>query len=199
VRALLDPNILIASLLSPTGAPAQLVSDWLGGEFELIVSDALLAGLERALAYPKLRQRVPQDEAAAFATLLRHGAILAPDPPNPAHRSADRGDGGDDYLIALAEAERAVLVSGDRDVLALAGEIPIQPARAFLRQPGRRIVQSRTNPASLAARTTAHPALIPQEAGGSSRLYPAIPATPDANSPAHGGNPRLFPLSPQAP
>jgi hypothetical protein len=40
VRAVLDPNVLIAALLSPTGAPAQLVGRWLGGEFELVVSDA---------------------------------------------------------------------------------------------------------------------------------------------------------------
>ena len=51
MRAVLDPNILIAALLSPGGAPAQIVSRWLGGEFELVVSEALLSALERALAY----------------------------------------------------------------------------------------------------------------------------------------------------
>jgi predicted nucleic acid-binding protein len=51
VRAVLDhPNVLIAALLSPAGATAQLVGRWLGGEFELVVSDALLAEFERALA-----------------------------------------------------------------------------------------------------------------------------------------------------
>ena len=129
MRAVLDPNILIAALLSPGGVPAQLVRRWLGGEYELVVSDALLAELERALAYPKLRRRVTPDEAAEFVTLLRHGAILGPDPPKPAQRSADTGD---DYLLALAESERAVLVSGDQHLLALAAELPIQPARAFL-------------------------------------------------------------------
>jgi predicted nucleic acid-binding protein len=43
VRAVLDPNILIAALLSPAGAPAQLVGRWLGGAFELVVSETLLA------------------------------------------------------------------------------------------------------------------------------------------------------------
>jgi hypothetical protein len=129
VRAVLDPNILIAALLSPAGAPAQLVGRWLAGEFELVVSDALLAELARALAYPRLRRRVTPDEATELTTLLRHDAILAPDAPEPARRSADPGD---DYLIALAEAERAVLVSGDRHLLALADDLPIQTARAFL-------------------------------------------------------------------
>jgi uncharacterized protein len=129
VRAVLDPNILIAALLSPSGAPAQLISGWFRGEFELVVSETLLGELERALAYPKLRRRVSPDEATAFAALLRHKATLAADPPNPARRSADPGD---DYLLALAEAERALLVTGDQHLLTLADQLPIQTARAFL-------------------------------------------------------------------
>ena len=128
MRAVLDPNILIAALLSPSGVPAQIVSRWLAGEFELVVSGALLAELERALAYPKLRTRITEHEAAEFVALLRGGAIFAADPPT-ARRSADPGD---DYLLALAETESAVLVSGDQHLLALADELPIQTARAFL-------------------------------------------------------------------
>lgn len=129
MRAVLGPNILIAALLSPSGAPSQIVARWLAGEFELVVSETLLAELERALTYPKLRARVTQSEAAEFVSLLRDGAILAPDPSTPAHHSADPGD---DYLLALAENERAVLVSGDQHLLALADTLPIYTARAFL-------------------------------------------------------------------
>jgi uncharacterized protein len=129
VRVVLDPNVLIASLLSKSGAPAQIVSRWLAGEFELDVSDALLAELAWALAYPKIQKRIPEDEARAFVELLRHTVRLAPDPETPARRSADPGD---DYLLALAEAQRAVLVSGDQHLLALAGELPIVTPRAFL-------------------------------------------------------------------
>ena len=129
MRAVLDPNILIAALLSPSGAPAQIISGWLGGEFELVVSEVLLSELERAFAYPKLRRRIPADDAAEYVSLLRLTAILAPDSEARAHRSADPGD---DYLLALAENERAVLVSGDQHLLALADELPIQTARTFL-------------------------------------------------------------------
>jgi putative PIN family toxin of toxin-antitoxin system len=129
VRAVLDPNILLAALLSPNRAPAQMISRWLGGEFELVVSETLLSELERALAYPKLRRRIPADDAAEFASLLRLAAILAPDPEAGAHRSADPGD---DYLLALAENERAVLVSGDQHLLELADDLPIQTAHTFL-------------------------------------------------------------------
>jgi putative PIN family toxin of toxin-antitoxin system len=129
VRAVLDPNILIAALLSRGGAPGQIVARWLAGEFELVVSESLLAELARALAYPKLRARISTDEAAEFLSTLAHAAIVATDPPTPAGRSADPDD---DYLLALAETGRAVLVSGDRHLLDLADELPIQSARAFL-------------------------------------------------------------------
>jgi uncharacterized protein len=129
VRIVLDPNVLVAALLSKSGAPAQLVVRWLAGEFELVVSEALLDELARALAYPKIHNRVADGEAGAFVELLRGGGRLAPDPEASAHRSADPGD---DYLLALAQAERAVLVSGDQHILALAGELPILTPRAFL-------------------------------------------------------------------
>lgn len=129
MRAVCDPNVLIAALFSRSGTPAQLVSRWLAGEFELVVSEALIAELERALSYPKVRRRISEDEAGAFVRLLRQAVPLAADPEAPARRSADSGD---DYLLALAEQERAVLVSGDQHVLTLAGELPILTPRAFL-------------------------------------------------------------------
>jgi uncharacterized protein len=129
VRAVLDTNILVSALLSPAGAPAQLLGRWLGGQFELIVSDQLLAELEGALGYPKLRRRVTADEATEFVDLLRQAAVVVSDPPDPPPRSPDRGD---DYLLALAEAARAHLVSGDQHLLTLSDRLPILSAAAFL-------------------------------------------------------------------
>ena len=129
MRAVLDPNVLISGALSRTGAPAQLLARWLGGEFELVASDLLLEELERALGYPKLSARIPAGDAAAFVALLRDAAIVGRDPEDPPSRSDDPAD---DYLLALAEHERAVLVSGDRHLLALADRFPVRTARAFL-------------------------------------------------------------------
>lgn len=129
VRAVLDANVLISSLLSAHGAPAGLVARWRAGEFELVVSERLLAELRRALRYPKLRERVPADAADAFISLLRDLATVAPDPRDAPRRAEDPRD---DYLIAVAEAQRAVLVSGDRHLLTLADRFPIRSPRDFL-------------------------------------------------------------------
>lgn len=129
MRAVLDPNVLISSLLAPTGAPAHFVAAWLDGRFELVVSESLLAGLERAMAYPRLRERIAAADADSFVGLLRRAGILAADPASPSRRSQDAGD---DYLVALAENERALLVSGDRHLVELADRLPVRTPREFL-------------------------------------------------------------------
>jgi putative PIN family toxin of toxin-antitoxin system len=129
VRAVFDANVLISGFLWPEGAPGNLVSRWLVGEIELVVSDGLIADMQRALGRPKLRYRVTRDEESAIMTLLRTRATVAADPLEPARYSADPDD---DYLVALAEAQRAVLVSGDRHLLELADRYPILSPRAFL-------------------------------------------------------------------
>jgi uncharacterized protein len=132
VRAVLDPNVIISALLSPSGNPARLLRLWQGGEFELIVSASLLEELERALAYPKIRRRLGEKDALAVVQWLDESATVAGDPDaEPPVRSSDPGD---DYLIALAAARRAILVSGDRDLLDLGDEIPVVTPAAFLEQ-----------------------------------------------------------------
>ena len=135
MRAVLDVNVLIAALLSPTGAPAQIVSRWLAGEFELTVSESLLAELERALANPKLRAQVAPEDAAEFVSFLQNSAVQAPDPSAPPRRSRDSAD---DYVLALAESEKAIVVSGDQHVLELADRFPIRSPRDFLEALGTR-------------------------------------------------------------
>jgi putative PIN family toxin of toxin-antitoxin system len=120
---------LISALVAPAGTPAALVSGWLAGRFELVVSENLLDELERALAYPKLRRRVDAEQAASFLALLRHSVVVRPDRPEPPRRSRDADD---DYLLALAEDSRAVLVSGDRGLLGLSDRFPVCNPRDFL-------------------------------------------------------------------
>ena len=130
MRAVLDPNVIISALLSPDGTSARVLRAWILGGFELVVCPALLGELERALAYPKIRRRIAPEDARAFVALLRSAALVVEDPERaPTVRSSDPGD---DYLIALAERERAVLVSGDDHLLALADRIPVVTAAAFL-------------------------------------------------------------------
>ena len=97
--------------------------------FELVASEALLAELEGALAYQKLRRRISEDDARTLFEWLRQSGTLVPDSDTGAPvRSADPGD---DYLISLAASQHAFLVSGGRDLLALADEIPVLTPAEF--------------------------------------------------------------------
>lgn len=129
MRVVLDVNVLVSVLLSRAGAPGRLLALWLEGAFELVVSEELLAELGRALAYPKLREHISPEDAAAFIALLRStvSMVAGAERPDPISR-----DPGDDYLLALAKTSASVLVSGDRDLLVLAPELPIQEPGALL-------------------------------------------------------------------
>jgi uncharacterized protein len=128
VRAVVDPNVIISGLLSPAGNAAHLLAAWESGEFDLIVSSALLDELKRALGYSRLRRHISEDEADRVVAWLRESATFVEDPETPPHvRSADPGD---DYRIALAASRPSILVSGDKHLLDLADRIPVlDPAR----------------------------------------------------------------------
>lgn len=131
MRCVLDVNVLIAALLSRSGAPARLLRAWLDGAFEVVVSPQLMLQLERVLAYPKIRARVRASEARAFLVLVEDAASLVADPQGPPE--ARTSDPDDAYLVALAEQARAVIVSGDRHLLSLADRVPVQSPAEFLR------------------------------------------------------------------
>ena len=129
MRALLDVNVLISGLLARTGAPALLLSKWLEGEFELVVTEHLLAELEATLARPKLRRHFDEADVSGFLELLRGLAESAEDPDtDPIITSRDPKD---DYLIAAAASARATLVTGDGHLLELEGSIPVLSPHAF--------------------------------------------------------------------
>ena len=130
MRAILDANVIISALLSRSGSATVVLRAWQDGQFELTVSPLLLAELERALAYAKLRRRISAEEADAVVGWLRRAATVTPDPQGPPPiRSRDPGD---DYLLTLAASEHALLVSGDEHLLSLQGESPIHSPASFL-------------------------------------------------------------------
>ena len=130
IRAVLDVNVIVAALLSPPGSPATLLRRWLDGSYELVVSPTLLRELERTLGYRKISARVTAEDARGLVELLLRDADVRDDPATePLVRSADPND---DYLISLASAANALLVSGDRHLLDLSDDLPIYRPAQFL-------------------------------------------------------------------
>lgn len=130
-RVVIDPGVLIAALLSHTGAPRLLIRAWIEGAFELLVSLKLLAELERVLEREKFRQYVSFQEARAYIAFIRRFATMVPDARVVAPVSPDPGD---DYLLALAASQSAdFLISGDAHLTQLKKAEPrVLTPRAFL-------------------------------------------------------------------
>ena len=118
VRAVLDTNVVLSALVFRGGEAGQVRQAWQRGRVSPLASKATVQELVRVLAYPKFRlSSAEQDELLAdylpYAETVR---IPQPPPTVPDCRDAL-------YLpfMHLALAGKAqVLVSGDRDLLALA-------------------------------------------------------------------------------
>ncbi|HET9676351.1 MAG TPA: putative toxin-antitoxin system toxin component, PIN family [Solirubrobacterales bacterium] len=130
-RAVLDPNVFVSALITPSGPPGILLAQAHGAGFELVVSDQLLEELKVVLLRKKFRRYATVEEIADYLAFIRRLAIVVPDPDRPAPLSCS--DPGDEYLLALAYSQKAVLVSGDSDLLELTGGAPICAPVDFVR------------------------------------------------------------------
>jgi putative PIN family toxin of toxin-antitoxin system len=129
-RAVLDPGVLVSALINPEGRPARLLTQAGEAEFEMVVSPLLLEELEGVLLREKFRRYAGVDEVRDYLEFLRRLAIVAPDPDEPAPVSCPDPD--DNYLLALAYSQKAVLVSGDSDLLEIVSGAPILAPADFL-------------------------------------------------------------------
>ena len=134
MRAVLDTNVLVSALLARGGPPSRLLAAWTEGRFELVVSPLLLGELGRVLAYRKVRSRVGAADADEFLRLLVADAIVAAD--SATAPSLVVPDPTDAFVVALAMAESAMLVTGDRGLLSVRGDLPIKSPADFLAELG---------------------------------------------------------------
>jgi putative PIN family toxin of toxin-antitoxin system len=130
-RAVVDSSVLVSALIARRDTPpSQVLRAWARERFELVVSPQLISELAGVLARPKFERHVTPDEVADFIDMLRSDAVVHPD--TAVIQRATR-DPRDDYLVALAKAAGAVLVSSDRDLFeADIADLEIVSTRGFL-------------------------------------------------------------------
>jgi len=121
-RVVLDTNIVVSALLFTRGSAVRVRQAWQAGQVLPLASRATAAELMRVLAYPKLRLSA-EDQAELLADYLPAAAVVAvPDPPPAVPRCRDPYDLPFLHLAAAGRAD--ALVTGDADLLALAGQTP---------------------------------------------------------------------------
>ncbi|MBP6797214.1 MAG: putative toxin-antitoxin system toxin component, PIN family [Luteimonas sp.] len=135
-RVVLDTNVVLSSLLFPGDMARRLRRTWQEQRCTPLVSTATVQELLRVLAYPKFRLDVDDQHHLLADYLPWTRSVRIPDPP-PALRAECR-DPFDLPFLHLALVDKATtLVTGDGDLLALAGRMPfaIVPPAEFLQTP----------------------------------------------------------------
>lgn len=121
MRALIDTNVLISVLLSPSSSkpPAAIIDHAFANTFEFLVSETTIRELRnKVAAKPYLASRLTNDVVETFVLVISDLAAILPELEEefPA-LSRDRKD---DYLLFHAVTEGAdFLVTGDKDLLVL--------------------------------------------------------------------------------
>jgi putative PIN family toxin of toxin-antitoxin system len=120
VRAVLDTNVVLSALVFRGGAAGQLRLAWQRGQVLPLASTASVQELIRVLAYPKFHlSQAEQDEL--LADYLPYAeTVRIPQPPPTVPECRDVLDLPFIQLALVGNAQ--VLVSGDRDLLAIAAE-----------------------------------------------------------------------------
>lgn len=140
LRVVLDTNVVLSALVFGGGLPGAVRAAWQSGMLRPLASAATVQELVRVLAYPKFRLSAAEQEELLADYLPYVQTVRIPNPPPvvPACR-----DPLDEPFMQLALAGKArVLVSGDRDLLAVAdafakvGGCPILSVEVLCRQQG---------------------------------------------------------------
>lgn len=130
----LDTNVIISALLSPTGPPAGIIDHWEVGQFDVVTSPSLLGELERALQYPRVRKYLKRspEEVARFTQSFRRAASVV-EPQFTLHVIED--DPADNRVLECAVAGGAsYIVTGNNHLLKIKSyrEIVILKPAGFL-------------------------------------------------------------------
>src|SRR5688500_3662844 len=132
MRVVLDTNVMISALISPSGAADRIYRNWRAGNFDLVSCEHQLEEVRRVTRRPALRRLVRAAEAGRLVKLVRHLAIMV----DPLPGVSASPDPWDNFLLATALKSRAdYLVTGDKkDLLALVhfGRTRIMTVRQFL-------------------------------------------------------------------
>ncbi len=122
LRVVLDTNVVVSALVLRSEVARRLRAAWQRGACKPLISSATTRELLRVLAYPKFRLAA-DDRQELLADYLPWTQSLRE--PETAAVLPKCRDPHDAIFLELAAAGRArFLISGDHDLLALAGKTP---------------------------------------------------------------------------
>jgi putative PIN family toxin of toxin-antitoxin system len=134
LRVVLDTNVLVSGLAYPTGAPGRILGAWKQGALKVVLSRYILDEMVHVL--PRLSRvtlsaveiRDLADSFLFLAEIVHAGRESDPELRVPANQAV---------LGTLLGSGADYLVTGDKDLLAIAGRFPIVTPAMFWERHGR--------------------------------------------------------------
>lgn len=118
LRVVLDTNVLVSGLAYPGSVPGRIVSTWRDGGLDVVLSRYILDELSRVLPRLERIHMTPAEIRDLVDSLMFIADVVEPDgvPDAKLRDPADQA-----VLLTLAASKADYLITGDRDLLALAG------------------------------------------------------------------------------
>jgi len=135
LRAVLDTNVFVSSLLNKNGAPARLLDAWRAGKYLPATSPPIIAEIKAVLesAHISKKYALASQDIRRLLDLLQKDTLLVPGVSRVDNKIPQ--DPTDEIFLSCAlDAKADAIVSGDHHLLILKAfeGIPIMTVRRFL-------------------------------------------------------------------
>ena len=139
LRVVLDTNVLLSGIAYPASVPGKILAAWRHGSVEVLLSDYILDELRRVL--PRLAHRhglsASEIDDLVDALSIQAEVIEPATGSTPDLRDPKDEDVLGTLIAALQSSAADYLITGDKDLLALADRHPIlSPAEFWARHAG---------------------------------------------------------------
>lgn len=133
LRVVLDTNVLVSGIAYPESIPGWIVRAWQEGALTLVLSRYILDEMKRVL--PRLKRvRLTATEIEDLADSFLFMAEVVEPMATGEETLRDRSD--EPVLGTLLAAKADYLITGDKDLLALAGRYPVLTPAGFWERHG---------------------------------------------------------------
>jgi hypothetical protein len=118
LKAVIDTNLFVSSLISEKGSPAKLIERWKKGEFHLCISQPIIEEVFEVINRPKIKARfgIESEVIQELKSIILERAIIS----LSTYEVGRSPDPKDNMFIACALEEGAdYVISGDSHLLNL--------------------------------------------------------------------------------
>ena len=131
-RVVIDTNLVLSALVFAQGRVTPLRLAWQNQQMQPLLSKTTAAELIRVLNYPKFKLSAADQQELLTDYLPYCQTIIIPEPPPATPECRDAFDVP--FLQLAIAGEAQALITGDQDLLSLAGQLtcPILTAEQFL-------------------------------------------------------------------